>query len=374
MKQAAYDLCYLAACAVNGFPAEPERIQAMKLENVFRVSRSHSLSALVSMTLSAAGMDVTPEWQAEKAKAIRKAILFERERTDILRFMEENGIWYLPMKGVILQDLYPKPGMREMADNDILYDKTRQSDVTAFMRQKGYTAKSVGKYHHDIFYKEPIYNFKLHTEMFPENTDKRFTAYYGNVTERLLSDGDGKFGRHMRDEDFYIHMTAHEYKHYSNSGTGLRSLLDRYVYVHRKGESLDWEYITAECAVLGIDAFEEASRALCRKVFGTPVLPELTETEREMLEAYMFSTTYGTVSMRIQHRLEKDYGKIDRKTKTKYFLRRIFPDTEFYREYAPVAYRHKILIPAVWFGRLLKAVFKKRKVIRNEVDILRKMQ
>ena len=54
---------------------------------------------------------------------MRKALLFDAERKGILDFMEQRGIWYLPLKGVVLKDYYPAVGMRQMSDNDILYDE-----------------------------------------------------------------------------------------------------------------------------------------------------------------------------------------------------------------------------------------------------------
>ena len=91
----------------------------------------------------------------------------------------------------------------------------------------------------------------------------------------------------------------------AKSGTGLRSLLDRYVYLSKKREILDFDYIEKECEILGIADFEKESRSLCMKVFGSIDLPVLCESECEMLEYYMFSTTYGTQKQGIQHRLEK---------------------------------------------------------------------
>ncbi len=374
MKQAAYDLCYLASCTVNGIPPEKEKIEGMNLDKLYRMSRMHSLSALSAMALTSVGIEIPTEWRAEKDKSVRKTILFDAERTKILRYFEENGIWYLPMKGVILKDLYPKLGIREMADNDILYDSAHQSDVVEFMKQNGYDAKSVGRSHHDTFYKEPVYNFEMHTMMFAEVVDKRFTAYYENIKDRLLPDADKKYGFHMSDDDFYIHMTAHEYKHYNRGGTGLRSLLDRYVYLFKKSDCLDFSYIEAECAKLGIDAFEIETRVLCRKVFGNPEMDTLTDTEQKMLEYYMFSTTYGTMEQSVQHQIEKEYGEVNSSSKIRYLLRRAFPKTEFYKAYSPTAYKYKILIPFVWLKRLVKTIFSKTKQICREIEIINKME
>lgn len=42
---------------------------------------------------------------------------------------EKAGIWYLPLKGVILKEMYPVYGIRQMADNDILFDFTYRKEV-----------------------------------------------------------------------------------------------------------------------------------------------------------------------------------------------------------------------------------------------------
>lgn len=372
MKQAAYDLCSLAACAVNGIAPNKQKIETMNLEKLHKMSRLHCLTALCAMTVTSAGIKISVEWQTEKEKTVRKALLFAAERENILRFMETNGIWYMPMKGVILSELYPKLGMREMADNDILYDKQRQTDVVEFMTSIGYKAKSVGRKHHDTFFKQPVYNFEMHTAMFAESFDKRFSAYYEDISSRLIEDSEKNYARHLSDEDFYIYITAHEYKHYSREGTGLRSLLDRYVYIKKK--QLNFEYVTTECAKLGIEKFETESRALCQKVFSNAELPELTEAEREMLEYYMFSTAYGTQEQNIRHSLEKNYGKVSRGTKIRYVLRQAFPKAEFYKSYCPLAYKYKILIPLVWLIRSIKVIFCRQKQLERVFGILRNIK
>ena len=56
----------------------------------------------------------------------------------------------------------------------------------------------------------------------------------------------------------------------------------------------DAKCLCKQCETLGIADFEKESRSLCMKVFGSIDLPVLCESECEMLEYYMFSTTYGT--------------------------------------------------------------------------------
>ena len=373
MKQAAYDLCYLAACAVNEITPAREKIEKMNLENVYKMSRAHSLSALAAMALSSAQTEISPEWKAEKDKSVRNNILFDNERAQILGFMEKQGVRYLPLKGIILKSLYPKIGMREMADNDIFFDEAYRNDVRLFMESRGYVTEHFGRSHHDVYTTAPIFNFELHTELFSEETSKLFYSYYKNIGDRWIPDEGKSYGYHMSEDDHYVYMTAHEYKHFVAGGTGLRSLLDRYVYLLKKADTLHFDYIDAQCRMLGIDAFEKDARSLCRKVFGSGISLELNESETEMLEYYMFSTTYGTMTQLIQHQLQKKYGQTSRAAKTKYLFSRIFPTLDFYKKNYPLAYRCKILIPFAWLYRLVRAIFVRRKQIAREWDIVNKI-
>jgi len=374
MKQAAYNLCYLAACAVNGITPSKEKCDEMELDKLYKMSKAHSLSALAAMALNSAGVGISDEWKADRDKAVRKNILFDSERARIFKFMEENGVWYLPLKGIIMKTLYPKLGMREMSDNDILFDKDHQKRMMEFMKESGYTVKSYGRSNHDTYMKEPVFNFELHTRMFSEKTGEPFCSYYAKIKDKLIHDGKTEFGYRMTDEDFYIFMTAHEYKHYRSSGTGLRSLLDRYVYLLRKENMLDFGYIEAECRQLGIADFEREGRLLCEKVFASPKLPALTEAETKMLEYYMFSTTYGTMEQNISNDMKANSGKTTGMSKFGYIWRWIFPGMWYYKDRYPFAYKYKIFIPAVWFYRLLRGIFLRRKHIKKVVNTVNKIK
>lgn len=67
----------------------------------------------------------------------------------------------MPLKGSILKDWYPKFGMREMADNDILFDASKRKEVKAIFQGRGYTVKEYDKSNHDAYEKPPIYNFEI---------------------------------------------------------------------------------------------------------------------------------------------------------------------------------------------------------------------
>ena len=362
MKQTGYDMLYLTACALNGIQPDAERIQKMDLDTLYKMAKFHSLTAIVAISLEKGGITLPAEWAEEKAKAIRKNMLLDAERSKICRWMEENAIWHMPLKGIILKEMYPGLGMRQMSDNDILYDAAHQKELMDYMKSQGYTPESVGKTHHDTYWKPPVFNYEMHTMLFDRRSE--FYTYYADIRKKLIPDEGKQYGMHFTDEDFYVYMTAHEYKHFSNGGTGLRSLADRYVYRKAKPQ-LDDAYIRQEQEKLGIAEFEEKSRKLAEKVFSDPNSP-LTDVQKQMLHYYLFSGTYGTVGNVVRNKMKGD-------SKIGYIWRRIFPDKEFYQTYYPFFYRHKLLLPAAWAFRLIRGVLFRSKKWLTELRVLGKL-
>ncbi len=301
-------------------------------------------------------------------RCCRKGILLDLEREKICTFLEESHIWYMPLKGVILKELYPKTVMRQMADNDILYDKSGQKQLMNYMTKCGYTVESVGKLHHDVYVRPPIYNFEMHTELFSKSHNKNFYIYYSKIENYLVKDNGKNYAYHLTDEDFYIYMTAHEYKHYNLGGTGLRSLLDRFLYIKKKEKSLNWDYIDRQIKILGISDFESESRKLSKEIFSGADISDMTESESEMLKYYIFSGTYGTMKNIVNKRMKTFSEKNGRCSNFGYLWRRIFPPAEFYKQYFPFFYKHKILIPVIWTFRLIRGMTLGRKKIKSELN------
>ena len=144
----------------------------------------------------------------------------------------------------------------------------------------------------------------MHTELFGEVHKGELFRYYRNINDRLVKDPENGYGYHLSANDFYIYIMAHEYKHFSNGGTGIRSLLDTYVIWQKLGKELDAACIKAECTKLGISEFEQKNKQLSLHLFGDEAL---TDDDREMLEYIIFSGTYGTVQNSIENSVKK-YG------------------------------------------------------------------
>ncbi len=383
------DMIYLAVCALHDMTPADDVMEAMDFEQVYRLVKSQTMAAVTFYGLelwpkakTVVDAELYSKWKEAREKAVRKNLLFDIEREKLFGFMEEKGIWYMPLKGSIMKELYPQPGMRQMADNDILFDPSFCNEVQMYMVSEGYESVSVGTGNHDVYKKKPVYNFELHRALYGEVHEEGWVKYYERVKDRLILSEGTSFGYHFSDEDFYVYIISHAYTHYARYGIGIRTLLDFYVYLNIK-PGLDFSYIEKECEILGIAEFESLSRSLCKKVFdGNRVTLEVfseknvSDEEKQLLMYYFTSGTYGTLQQGITNKIKelrkKGYGN----SKLRYAWNRLFPGYDTYKYYAP-SVRWKFLQSVVgWFRRIFIVAFtkKRRKDIAKEIDVLKNVE
>lgn len=375
-------LLYLMACALQGVSAREEILADADLKQLLIMARKHSVASMVCMALEKTAIFANADeaakkqWLEAKNKAIRKNMLLDTECKAILHELEIQGIWYMPLKGSILKDWYPKPGMREMADNDILFDPSGREQVREIFQNRGYKTVSFGKFNHDEYEKPPIYNFEMHVSLF-HGTYKELTAQYENVKERLLPVDGTAYQFAFTPEDFYVFALAHAHKHYSHSGTGVRTLADIYVMDRHLGDIMNRDEVEQKLTQLGIAEYEQHSRVLAEKLFSA-VRPlaetELTEDKKEMLLYYCDATTYGTVGNSVNnrlHELQEDSEDITLWTKLKYCGVRLFPGREFCKLHYPFVYRHPWTMPFFWVWRIVDKGITHRRKVKQELKALK---
>ena len=352
-------MIYLTSCAVNGVLPNREKLTSVSLPMLFEVCQSHVLTAVVAYALESVGIQDKAFIQA-KAKAIRKNILLDVERAEIFNYMEKEHIWHMPLKGALLKDWYPKAGMRQMSDNDILYDSKFRNQTRKMMAERGFTLKGSSD-NVDEYCKKPVYNFELHTALFTEYKKEKIYHYYSEIKNKLEKDTDRQYGYHFRTEDFYLYMITHEYKHYTGGGTGVRSLLDTYIFMKKFGSSLNRDYLDREFRKIGILEFEQQNYRLAMKVFQSG---HLTEQEKNLLKYYIFSGTYGSFEHAGKNKVEQ------KETKKEYIFHRCFPSPEEVKPWFPFFYEHQWLMPVLWAIRPFRGLFFHGKTIKAEIKYL----
>ncbi len=372
--EAAYAMCELAVSAVKGERADFDLVLKITLEKLYKMSAFHSLNALLYCALegyeaqSERDKKLLARFKKELDLSARKNILLDYERSQLFAYLDSIDAWYMPLKGVILKDMYPRMGMRKMSDNDILFDASYRKEVRDWFASQGYEVKAYGHEEHDVYEKAPVYNYEMHTKLFTSKKSRVLAKYYENVRDRLVKCSERSFEYRFTDEDFYIYFVAHGFRHFDNSGTGLRFLLDIYIYISQKQSTLDFDYLEAEFKKQEIDKFEGSCRALALKLFepcNKSICDRLNEDEKALLDVFLSCGTYGTMSRRVD-------SMINKTSRWEYIRARLFPPMEVMADYGRAFGKYKILLPIGWVYRWIVTLVRRPAKTFGELRLLLK--
>ena len=380
------DMLYLCACAVTGKKPDPAKVRSMDLDEIFSTAGKHKVTVLCAMGM--ASMPEDPEkvlgkedwskWQEAIDANIRRRMLFDESRQEIYDFFEKEKIWYLPLKGIHINELYPQYGMREFADNDILIDDSAMEKTREFMLSNGYSPppKSLGAAH-DEYCKDPFLNFEIHHHLFVGVWVQTVADYYENVKERLHRVREDSWEYSFSDEDFYIYFLAHAYEHYRVvAGTGFRAVFDcKVIRDHYK--NLSGEYVDKVLKDLELYDFERTLSSVAEKICADPeniYKDSWTEEEERLISFMAGSGAYGTIHNMMENRIlnvtREDH--ITKTSKIKFLLLRIFPRWRYMLIMYPWLKKVPFLLPVMYIWRLIARVFGAPKKIVKEWKLFRK--
>ncbi len=373
----------LASLSLAGKKLDQISYSDKDLEAVYEYVKISGISAITFMALENA-VDVVDEnsfmfeWKKMRLNAMRRNLLFDKERSEITNFFEQNGIWYLPLKGSVIKELYPNPEMREMNDNDILIDQNGRDQAKDFMLSRGYQVKPNDKGviddkgNSDEFIKDPFFYFELHKFLIEERYSPKQYDYFLSIKDRLIKDTDKEYGYHMSDEDFYLYMICHAHKHFSRNGMGIRFLMDEYVFLKEKGETLDNDYINEKIREFGLEQFDADLRKVSKMAFDEDeecLEESLSDSEKALYDSCLGAGIFGNIETRWKNEAyEMSANSTDTITKKEYIKNRLFPDENWYRIYHPFVYKHKIVKPFFTIYRLTVLAFRGRKNVKKEMD------
>lgn len=359
------------------------------LERVFFFAGKNAVEAVsfYGLTKEICEQTLYDRWKRAAEQTLYRQVGFGMEREQILEKMAEKGISYLPLKGILLAEYYPRPGMRSMADNDILYGyieempgggyrirgegekeqgriiQQAQNQVKEIMLSLGYEVKSLWG-NHDCYIKEPFYNFELHRHLMPMENPLSF--YYQNDWSRASQDMDYPWQYSFSDTDEYIYLLSHIYKHYSNSGCGIRSIVDQYVFLTKKGHLIDRDYLQGELKTLSLEAFEKSFTQLALHAFSEEGV--LEEEDRRMFFYMLSGGTYGSQDQLIKNtmiRLAEENSHMG-SAGWKYMMHRLFWTRERCKDAYPFFARHYYLIWFLPLYRIIRGLFRHPKALWQE--------
>ena len=223
-------------------------------DKAVKVASIHNIAAILYYGALNCGIPQNTDHMQKLFDLTCKSIMIsEQQQYEINRIVtefEKENIEYMPLKGMVLRSIYPKPEMRTMGDADILIKLETYNRTSNIMKNLGFEFKN--ETDHEFIWKNPFLYLELHKSVMT-SYNKDFYKDFGTGWKIAQKNGDGvKY--EMSPEDFYIYIFVHFTKHYRISGIGIKHLLDLWV-ISEAYPKLNKEYISNELKKMHLHEF-----------------------------------------------------------------------------------------------------------------------
>lgn len=315
----------------------------LSFERLFALADEHSLANMAFYAVERLENKPDPEllrrWETVRDRGIVIDMTQLSELELIKSAFSERKIRTLPLKGSVLKSMYPQSDMRTMSDIDILIDEENAPEAREIMLSLGYENEHFGIDVDDLYVKPPVMNVEIHRELFGE-IGKEFRESFADPWKLCVWSED--YVKELPPEEFLAYVIAHAIKHYNRGGTGIRSLLDIWVYLD-KTPGLDTGRMLDMLRPAGQAEFAEDLIRLSRIWFGGE---EGSEKYDEMTRYILSGGTYGTMENLVDNKIS-EYGRWG------YLFHLLFPSMSYMKLMYPAVKKAPFLYPVFWLVRLV---------------------
>ena len=314
-------------------------------ESVYRLSRRHGISALAYHIIKNSGTNLDTEiqhkWAEDYSKIMVQSSNQQYELGKLVQVLSDHGIPHMILKGSLIRDLYPLPELREMSDLDFFISREYHAAVSELLTGQGYQFVSDDGAHM-TFKKKPHVCVEIHAELM-ESIYRYLDAVKKPWKKAVQIKAPCCY--RMSSEDFYAFQITHAAKHYYHGGTGIRSVLDIYLYLKNCRAQLDWKYINKIVSGKELSNFRRHTKALSEYWFGDGTAScDVSEMECYILR----STTYGKAELQRESTVQRyiDKGMSPARARAAYFFHMVFLPVGEMADMYPFLKKAPILLPA----------------------------
>ena len=335
-------------------------------EKIYKLSKKQGLSNLTYYGINKINPPINKElytkWENDCINAIVYDVYHQEAYKQIKKQFNKKQIEYMMLKGIILKKLYPTTDMRTMGDIDILIHPHQRHQVKEIMNSLDYTTLVYQKNNEDIYEKNPDITIEIHTELF----EKKSIYYHSykniwNKLDKYSNSTEYKFNL----DDFYIFIITHFAKHYYHAGSGIRNIIDIYLFRKKYLKKLNKTYIETKLKEINLLQFEQDILSLIDVWFNNKKHNEATKE----MQQYIFESGIKGKQENIYYNQIKKY-----KTKTNYIIHRIFLPLPEMKNHYPILNKIIILLPILYTYRILISILKKPQLILKELKNIIKIK
>lgn len=346
----------------------PEKPNEVSFEEIFKISKKHHITNMIYYAIiklkNKPDEKLLKLWKQEYSISIMRDIVQKEEFSVLKNVFNENGIKYIPLKGFELKKLYPKSDMRDMSDLDILIQNKDREKVKKLLEGLSYTTEKYGKGKDDIYYKKPIMNVEIHNSLLPESLIEKYPYLLKlNKMEKSIKIKDYTYS--FSKDDILIYGIVHIAKHFEIAGTGIKSVIDWYLYSKKNFKNIDWNYVNNSLEELNLNKFYQTLIDLGKVWFEEKSHTDLTKN----FEEHIFNSgAYGNINDRILNNLAKNNNKISLVDRIRTLKKMTFPTYLVMCEQYPILKTRKKLLYLYYIKRIFEIIFFRRK---NKLKIIK---
>lgn len=369
----------LVRCGLDENPdmIPPEKPDGVEWKNLFVLSQKHSLAAVaycaVQKIKNFPDRELFDKWEHAHRFCIYADIQQTAAYEELREYFGEKQLKLLPLKGLLIKDLYPDRALRQMGDLDILYEKEKFPEIRKGMQELGYTyhTESAGS-NHQIFDRKPAINVEMHSDLLPIVSP--FYKYYENAWAKAISTDEPYLFRFSK-EDEYIFLLLHAYKHFNNAGSGVRTVVDFHLFLRRYRSDLDRTYIAAELDKL--DKLRKKNKADMQSLFEfedilSTLIKEWFNSDEILIDDISLKILSDGVYGDLKNSWQK--GLNEKGSVSGYLFGRLFPPYKVMKQGHPALIKCPLLLPFYWIARIFRGFFRKRKTIVAEYKYVKNSQ
>jgi hypothetical protein len=385
MSPAFEDVLYLFSCGALG--KEPVAKHDLNIDEIYKISCAQGIWGVVFLPIKQLYQSGVIEIKKELIESWEKNFLamainqLKKRRTinDVLCEMRKNDIDAYLLKGDVIAQYYKEPLSRVSSDTDI-YVGTRQIESAEKIFDKcGFTVYARSPMEHHTVCKHPIGgSIDLHLTFHDDCFEEKFFKGYTEITEQSISyQIDEYFFNSLGATDNAIFLFLHWIKHFLSCGTGIRQIMDFFLFWKNNVDNIDVSKFHKMLVDLGFCELYAASAHIAVKYM------QFNESE---VESFDFKADDFFVNWLLLD-IEQGgvFGKLEQRKLTFYYLfsndgipyidetnssrylkmyLKTFQYSYLSRKY-PYLSKSKLLLPAAYVNRVYDLILSSIRVIKT---------
>ena len=292
--------------------ADLSGLSDQELAAIYNLAKKHNVFTMAGSYMDAHNIHKTAILR-DMSYAQQHVDAMDRVFAEITKALSEAGIHFLPLKGIVMRRLYPKPWMRLSGDIDILiHPEDRQRFIEALSKIPGMQFQAFcGE---DHFTSADGVTIDVSTVLHGPSAIDNNGALMADIWDHASPSAEAPALYTLSDAMLYTHAVNHMARHLKTGGCGINHLMDLWVLNHRI--PVDAEKKSARQALIKekhLERIAEELEKISEKWFSNAETPVDTELEEYILSG----AAHGTQKTRVS---------VNRKglSKARYMLSRFF--------------------------------------------------